>query len=158
MSNKPTATLTDVKNKTGDVFALAEKNGAVVITSYNKPKYVISKYSVFEELESATTTATEMPHSDTTTSSETISELAKVTIPGAGTDMPIENAGPEFKLEPVEEPKKPEPIAEPKPEPKQIKEEKPDKPQPKSSIKDLEWWDRHNNLEQNWAKSVKSLL
>lgn len=43
-SNKASATLTDVKNKTGDVFGLADKHGSVLITSYNKPKYVISKY------------------------------------------------------------------------------------------------------------------
>lgn len=42
--NSVTATLTDVKNKTGDVFSLADKHGSVVITSYNKPKYIISKY------------------------------------------------------------------------------------------------------------------
>lgn len=40
-----TATLTDVKNKTGDVFALADKYGSVIITSYNKPKYVLSLYN-----------------------------------------------------------------------------------------------------------------
>lgn len=43
------ATLTDVKNKTGDVFSLADKHGSVVITSYNKPKYIISKYKPTDE-------------------------------------------------------------------------------------------------------------
>lgn len=148
MSNKPTATLTDVKNKTGDVFALAEKNGSVVITSYNKPKYVISKYSVFEELQASA--PVEMPHSDTTTSSETISELAKVAVPEPALDMPIESVGPELGIKPV--------VEEKKEELKQVKEEKPAKPTAKVVNKDLEWWDRHSNLEQNWVKSVKSLL
>lgn len=44
----PTATLTDVKNKTGDVFALADKHGAVTITSYNKPKYVICTFADYQ--------------------------------------------------------------------------------------------------------------
>lgn len=39
----PQATMTDVKNKIGDVFDLADKHGKVLITSYNRPRYVIVK-------------------------------------------------------------------------------------------------------------------
>lgn len=42
------ATLTDVKNSTGDVFALADEFGEVLITSYNKPRYKISKIGIAE--------------------------------------------------------------------------------------------------------------
>lgn len=41
-----TASLTDVKNKTGDIFALVDQFGEVLITSYNKPRYRISKIDV----------------------------------------------------------------------------------------------------------------
>lgn len=37
------ATLTEVKNQIGDVFAAVDEHGAVTITSYNKEKYIISK-------------------------------------------------------------------------------------------------------------------
>lgn len=145
-SSKPTATLTDVKNKTGDVFALAEKNGSVMITSYNKPKYVICKYSVFEELQN-----------------RTIEDSPKVG------EINVEITTPEpLVLPPAEIPAQviaetiAEPVVEPQVEVAVEKEEpKPDKsnkPAPKSNAKNIEWWDRHNSLEQNWAKSLKSLL
>ncbi len=37
------ASLTEVKNKTGDIFALADEYGEVILTSYNKPRYKIVK-------------------------------------------------------------------------------------------------------------------
>lgn len=37
------ASLTEVKNKTGDIFALADEYGEVLLTSYNKPRYKIVK-------------------------------------------------------------------------------------------------------------------
>jgi hypothetical protein len=40
---KAYASLTEVKNKLGDVFALADEHGEVYISSYNKPKYIISR-------------------------------------------------------------------------------------------------------------------
>ncbi len=44
-NNKATATLTDVKNRIGDVFSLVDDFGEVTITSYNKSAYIISKFS-----------------------------------------------------------------------------------------------------------------
>ena len=38
-----TASLTEVKNKTGDIFHLVDEFGEVVLTSYNKPRYKITK-------------------------------------------------------------------------------------------------------------------
>ncbi len=40
------ASLTEVKNKTGDIFALADEFGEVILTSYNKPRYKIIKLNV----------------------------------------------------------------------------------------------------------------
>jgi hypothetical protein len=45
------ASLTEVKNKTGDIFSLVDEFGEVTLTSYNKPKYKISKIDVFSSLE-----------------------------------------------------------------------------------------------------------
>lgn len=44
-NGKAYATLTEVKNKIGDVFTLADEYGEIVITSYNKPKYKIIRLS-----------------------------------------------------------------------------------------------------------------
>lgn len=40
------ASLTEVKNKTGDIFALVDEFGEVFITSYNKTRYRISKMDI----------------------------------------------------------------------------------------------------------------
>lgn len=40
---KVIASLTEVKNKTGDIFALVDEYGEVTLTSYNKPRYRINK-------------------------------------------------------------------------------------------------------------------
>lgn len=42
-NGKVYATLTEVKNLIGDVFAAVDEHGEVAITSYNKTKYIISK-------------------------------------------------------------------------------------------------------------------
>lgn len=44
------ASLTEVKNKTGDIFALVDEFGEVTLTSYNKPKYRITKVDILETL------------------------------------------------------------------------------------------------------------
>jgi hypothetical protein len=40
------ASLTEVKNKTGDIFALVDQYSAVYLTSYNKVRYKIEKISI----------------------------------------------------------------------------------------------------------------
>ncbi len=40
------ASLTEVKNKTGDIFALVDQCGSVYLTSYNKIRYKIEKVSI----------------------------------------------------------------------------------------------------------------
>jgi hypothetical protein len=51
-NGKVTASLTEVKNKTGDIFDLVDEFGEVVLTSYNKPRYKITKIGIAEILES----------------------------------------------------------------------------------------------------------
>ena len=43
--------LTEIKNKTGDIFALVDQLGKVVVTSYNKRRYVITKIGIDTVLE-----------------------------------------------------------------------------------------------------------
>lgn len=45
------ASLTEVKNKTGDIFSLADEFGEVILTSYNKPRYKLSKIDISEILD-----------------------------------------------------------------------------------------------------------
>ena len=52
---KVIASLTEVKNKTGDIFALVDEFGEVVLTSYNKPRYRIVKIGVADMLEEKST-------------------------------------------------------------------------------------------------------
>lgn len=50
-NGKVIASLTEVKNKTGDIFALVDEFGEVILTSYNKPRYRIVKIGVADILE-----------------------------------------------------------------------------------------------------------
>lgn len=51
---KVTASLTEVKNKTGDIFDLVDEYGEVTLTSYNKARYKITKIDISEILEKKT--------------------------------------------------------------------------------------------------------
>lgn len=50
-SGKVYASLTEVKNKTGDIFALVDEFGEVYLTSYNKVRYKISKIEISSTIE-----------------------------------------------------------------------------------------------------------
>lgn len=45
-SGKVVASLTEVKNKTGDIFALVDEFGEIYLSSYNKIRYVIKKTGI----------------------------------------------------------------------------------------------------------------
>lgn len=47
---KVIASLTEVKNKTGDIFALVDKFGEVSLTSYNKIRYKILKVDYADQI------------------------------------------------------------------------------------------------------------
>ncbi len=42
------ASLTEVKNKTGDIFAIVDQYGEIFLTSYNKIRYRISKEDIHD--------------------------------------------------------------------------------------------------------------
>ena len=48
---KVTASLTEVKNRTGDIFALVDEFGEVYLTSYNKLRYKITKTDIANFIE-----------------------------------------------------------------------------------------------------------
>lgn len=50
---KVVASLTEVKNRTGDIFALVDEFGEVFLTSYNKIRYRISKTDIANVIELA---------------------------------------------------------------------------------------------------------
>jgi len=45
------ASLTEVKNKTGDIFDLADEFGEVILTSYNKPRYKLIKLDIADVMD-----------------------------------------------------------------------------------------------------------
>lgn len=101
--NKATATLTDVKNKIGDVFSLVDKHGEVTITSYNKPAYVIAKYVEIKEEEKPE----EQEDLAVKTESKKDNELPKLE-EAATVPIPVPTPTPTLKPEPMTEPEKPE--------------------------------------------------
>jgi hypothetical protein len=50
-SGKVVASLTEVKNKTGDIFALVDEFGEIYLSSYNKIRYVIKKTGISDFIE-----------------------------------------------------------------------------------------------------------
>lgn len=48
---KVIASLTEVKNKTGDIFAVVDEYGEIILTSYNKPRYKVIKIDLEESLQ-----------------------------------------------------------------------------------------------------------
>ncbi|MEP7103895.1 MAG: hypothetical protein ABI721_04270 [Candidatus Dojkabacteria bacterium] len=48
---KVTASLTEVKNRTGDIFALVDEFGEVYLTSYNKVRYKITKTDIADYID-----------------------------------------------------------------------------------------------------------
>lgn len=45
-TNKVMASLTELKNKTGDILSLADEFGEVTLTSYNRPKYKVVRIEI----------------------------------------------------------------------------------------------------------------
>ena len=73
------ASLTEVKNKTGDIFALVDEFGEVFITSYNKTRYKISKTDISSLLSEEKEVETEQPQTKKDTRSiEKKKEVKKV--------------------------------------------------------------------------------
>ncbi|MCA9386498.1 hypothetical protein KC669_00520 [Candidatus Dojkabacteria bacterium] len=122
------ASLTEVKNKTGDIFALVDEFGEVTLTSYNKPKYRITKVDIMETLKID-------EKDDEKPEEEKKSVIKKV----AETFKPA-------KEEKVEEPEvvSPEPMEQP---------ESTEETKTESDI-DLKVWDRNSKDEKDFTKNL----
>jgi len=128
---KVTASLTEVKNRTGDIFALVDEFGEVYLTSYNKVRYKISKTDIsnFIELEEGSSKAEKR-------------ETARVEKKAAPV---VKKAATLPKTQVKEE------VAEVMPEPK--KEEN-----VLSKISKIIPWDRNNSKETDFANSSRNPL
>jgi len=139
-SKQVTATMTEVKNKIGTVFDKVDKYGQVVITSYSRTRYVISKIEDDEKIQ--------VPKAV-----EAVTEMNK----------PEANRTEELRQEPPVVEKTPE-IAENvvEIEPVPAVEEKKSEIQPevgnlRGAFLDLEsfLWDRKSPVELSWVKKTR---
>lgn len=156
---QPPATLTDVKNKTGDVFAAADKNKFVVITSYNKPKYVISTYTEWERLHSAEATSskenavTEQPK-DIAKESETVTASINIE-PPAVIGLIASSTEPVAELPVVPDVEAPQ-ISRDVELAADAKVEEPVSNETEST--EVFAWPRNSALEHAWYKKTRNLL
>lgn len=154
------ASLTEVKNKTGDIFSLVDEFGEVVLTSYNKPKYKIVKMSVGsmldvepEESKQEKTEPKEEQKPDKKSGikrvADTVKNIARIPTPSAtqaATPEPIETAAPEPVAEET-------PAAEPATvQPTMITVEL------MQSMSDMTGWDRNSDGEQKYIKAIQMPL
>lgn len=147
---KATATLTDVKNLIGDVFAAVDKYGEVTITSYNKPKYLITKYKKEAQKEET---------------EQKVEEKKPEPKPVAPEPKKVEPK-PEPKIEhKKEEPTKPMPASPaspaasnaPAPTPAVVEEIK-ETVKADTSMEVVDGWDRSNDKEQVWVQKSRNLI
>jgi hypothetical protein len=94
-SGKVMASLTEVKNKTGDIFALVDEFGEVFITSYNKTRYVIKKMDITnilgeERTPSKTSTSKAKPAKVTPKRMEVIEEPEQEVKEKVAVSQPVE--------------------------------------------------------------------
>lgn len=122
---KVIASLTEVKNKTGDIFAIVDEFGEIALTSYNKVRYKIVKVDIENsveinndgpEVKVATTEKKRLttPKLEEREEAEAIEETTEETV-----DEIVEQEVPQEELQPVAE-KVPEEPAEVKLFPKTI--------------------------------------
>lgn len=74
------ASLTEVKNKTGDIFALADEYGEVLLTSYNKPRYKIVKLDISTMLDEIAEEPAKVVQSTVKQNTSTVSQPKQVTV------------------------------------------------------------------------------
>ncbi|MCA9381494.1 hypothetical protein KC678_04470 [Candidatus Dojkabacteria bacterium] len=133
------ASLTEVKNKTGDIFALVDEFGEVTLTSYNKPKYRIIKVDIMETLK----IDEEKEQSESESKEEKKSVMKKV----ADAIKPTK----------AEEPAKVEPevteVKEEAPEPVEKSEPVAETSSTESEV-DLQVWDRNSKGEKTFTKDA----
>ncbi len=152
---KVLASLTEVKNKTGDIFSLVDEFGEVILTSYNKQKYVITKIDVSERITLETSSSDEKvkstpkPEIKTSESKKVIAESTPVVatpteIPGTKNLMvaPVnEDISTETETVTVETTQEDTPGEE-----------------MNSNVEELKPWNRNNKKEKSFAKDIKKPL
>jgi hypothetical protein len=150
---KASATLTELKNKIGDVFAMVDKMGEVTITSYNKTAYKIVKVDrVF--------TTTEDVHAEAVKIEDKLATPAPVAAPVASQpNIEVQI----YKPEVVNMPASPVAITpEIKPAPQipvvqhQGPKAIPATPVAQSPVGEV--WDRSNAREVAWVQTIKNLF
>jgi len=146
---KVIASLTEVKNKTGDIFAIVDEFGEIALTSYNKVRYKIIKVDIENsveigvdgpEVKIATTEKKRLTTPKLEERNEPVAEVAP--------EDPIEEAIEELKPEPI---KKPEVIA---PEAVIVKENK-----LFEKVIDIQDWDRDGKQERQFSlNAIRPLI
>ncbi len=151
------ASLTEVKNKTGDIFSLVDEFGEVTLTSYNKPKYRITKVDILETLkideeQEKEEKKKEPPKKNVIQKvAETLTTKEKKEPEIKPTEVKEVEAN-EVKVEtPKEEKSSPVPKVEPEVK-KEVKEE--EKNSGGEDISDFKVWDRNNNVEMSFIKKI----
>ncbi|MFS8130936.1 MAG: hypothetical protein ACMG57_03070 [Candidatus Dojkabacteria bacterium] len=127
---KVTASLTEVKNRTGDIFALVDEFGEVYLTSYNKVRYKITKTDIASFIEL----------------SEGVSKAERKESVKPEKKAAPRRPSPALKQEVVEEP-----VA--KVEPEEVKEDS-----VISKISKIIPWDRNSSKETDFANNSRSPL
>ncbi len=137
------ASLTEVKNKTGDIFSLVDEFGEVTLTSYNKPRYKIIKVNISEvvniEEKKTTKVVKKTSRSSQSEKKPVKTEVAPVEIP----EKPIIQPPNEQPSEPEHEDKKIETNPEPSSD---------------SNIDEVKVWDVNSEKEKALVSELKKPL
>jgi hypothetical protein len=138
---KVIASLTEVKNKTGDIFALVDEFGEVVLTSYNKPRYKILKIGVSDILESSIETKSTVDVAEDTEESASVMSKVRNKVPSI-----VKRKVETTEVFPVAEPAVVEAVAGPAglADTALI-----------SALSKMKTWDRNSKKERNFVSSVR---
>ncbi len=137
-NNKVIASLTELKNKTGDILALADEFGEVTLTSYNRPRYKVIRIEMEEVVD---------------LDSEAPKKKVKVAVqPKVKEELEAEIPAEEIKKSEVEVavPAKVEVAVATQPE------EKPEEPADviEDELSKMQPWDRHNEKEKEFIRKA----
>ena len=154
---KVIASLTEVKNKTGDIFAIVDEFGEIALTSYNKVRYKIIKVDIENSVEinedgpEAKVATTEKRRVGTPKLEQRNEPIVEEVKPVEVKEVePVKAELPEIKPEPVEI--KPEPAPEP------VKEEPKEKKLFEKVI-DIQVWNRDGRDERQFSlNAIRPLI
>lgn len=167
---KAYATLTDVKNLIGDVFAMVDKRGQVIITSYNKPKYIIKTYTPEQEAEDDKNSANKSEPKDeiepqpaevVVQTPEVKVEIEEPTAVPVSGPSPVEREDTNYESEdnPFAQDSTPvQQLASRLEENGVYNEPQPTEERVLANISDEELWDRSSAKEQKWVQKARDLI